>query len=229
VSANDGLILREDAALKSYLQGMTVRDGSSGAVGREVKVYFRLPEQEAQRREYPYITIDLLNIARDPERETRGSYRFRAGEEYMPPTRVLHDRAVTEWPIPLLFTYQITSFARFVQHDRQIMASMMTTRLVERFGAVPMVGTNEVGDDHSVRRLDLINGPQSADQPDPGDPNKRIFRKAWTVQMSSEYFPAELSRFIATSDIAIEIFDFLLELPNVVKFRGSGSLVVHGF
>lgn len=226
-SPNAGLILREDAALKAHLQGITVSDASSSS--RPVKVYYRLPELEAQRREYPYVTIDLLNVARDPSREHRGYYRFQTGEEYHPPTRANKDRSLTSWPIPLLMTYQITSFSRFAQHDRKIMAVMLTEKLPERFGAVAVVPTNEITDDHSVRRLDVVNGPTSGDAPDPGDPNKRIFRKMWTVQMSSEWFPEELVRSLDVLDVRIDVEEFLLFIPHRVHLRGTGSLAVSGF
>lgn len=229
-TANRGLILREDASLKAHLQGMTVLDATSGDAGRPVKVYYRLPEQEAKRREYPYVTIDLLNIARDASREHRGYYRFRTGEEYHPPTRVHADPSRTEWPVPLLFTYQVTSFARFIQHDRQILAQMLTEKLPERFGAVSVVASDENTDDHSIRRLDIISGPQSGDQTDSGDPNKRIFRKIWTVQMSSEWFPSEIVQAAApASNVNIDIFEFLHLIPHIVGLRGEGSLVATGF
>jgi hypothetical protein len=206
-SPNDGLILREDAALKAHLQGVTVRDVSSPATRRKVDVYFRLPEQEAKRRVYPYITIDLLAITRDAEREYRGPYYFSEHEGYCPPTRTPEDNSITEYPIPLLFTYQVTSFARFIQHDLQIVAQMLTNQLAERFGAVAMVTTSEVVDDNSVRRLDVVSGPTDVSVPDPTDPSKRIFRKAWTVTMSSEYFPSELLQLPLVETVIVDVFE----------------------
>mgnify|MGYP001612759338 CR=1 FL=1 len=202
---NAGLILREDASLKAHLQGVTVQDASSPPGGRPVPVYYRLPEQEARRRDYPYITIDLLSIARDASREHRGTYYFGEDEEYAPPTRTAGDRSFTDWPIPLLLTYQVTHFARFVQHDRQLMVAMITDKLLERFGAMVVTGTTEVVDDMSIRRLELVSGPTNADSPDPGDPNKRIFRKAYTVQVSSESFPEEIENAVAVADGSIFI------------------------
>lgn len=229
ITPNTGLILREDAALKEHLQGVVVFDASSPAAGRKVPVYFRLPEQEARRRDYPYITIDLLSLARDPSREHRGNYRFRTGEEYRPPTRLAGDKSLTDWPIPLLLTYQVTTFARFVQHDRQLMVAMVTDKILERFGAVSMVSTSEITDDFSIRRLDLVSGPITADAPDPADPNKRIFRKAYTVTMSSEMFSETLRRSIDVlpTGIVLDIFKFDV-LPNKVYLSGSGSLSVIG-
>lgn len=209
-SPNDGYILREDASLKDRLKGMVVRDQSSPPEGRKVKVYFRLPEMEAQRREYPYVTIDLLNIARDPSREHRGVYQFRPLEEYHPPGRGEFERVWTDFPIPTLLTYQVTSFARFVQHDRQIMTQIITKKLPERFGSLVMIGTDEFDSDHSIRRLDVVSGPITADQPDPGDPNKRIFRKAWTVQVSSEHFLDQLhgAAAVAPDKVLIDLHAF---------------------
>lgn len=198
---NEGFILREDAALKAHLQGLRVRDSNAGALGRTIPVYFRLPEQEARRRDYPYITIDLISAAHDPEREHSGRYYFNATDGYTPPGRTPATAADTDYPIPMLLTYQVTSFARFIQHDRQLMSALVTQRLPSRFGALEMVAGEGFGDDNSIRRLEFINGPVNADSPDPSDPNKRIFRKAYTVAVSSEMFSEDihnLTKFVAT-------------------------------
>ena len=214
-SANDGFITREDNALKRHLQGISIYDANSGTGGRAVKVYFRMPEQEATKREYPYITLDLIAVVRDPTREHRGNWYFEAENMYQPPTREPGELTVTEYPIPMLLTYQVTQFARFIQHDRQIMQRLLLDKLPERFGCVRVIGREDASDDHSLRRLELVNGPITADAPDPADPNKRIFRKAYTVEMSSEIVPEELKNLsdVLAPDVVLDVHD--LNDPSV--------------
>lgn len=202
---NEGYLLREDASLKAHLQGVLVHDATSPPGGRAVPVYFRLPEQEARKRAYPYFTIDLIAVARDPEREHRGTVWFAPDSEYNPPGRTDGEWTSTDYPIPMLLTYQVTSFARFVQHDRQLTVAMITDRLPERFGALVMVGTEEFPSDSSVRRLELVSGPINADSPDPSDPNKRIFRKAYTVAISSEMFLSDIARLKTVQDVVLDV------------------------
>lgn len=202
---NHGLLLREDMALKKHLQGIRVHDGTSPAGGREVPVYFRLPEKEARARVYPYFTIDLLLIVRDPAREYRGYVEWPADNPYTPASRHQGVRAYTDYaPMPVLLTYQITHFARMNQHDRQMMAAMMTDRLLTRYTGINMTGSNEAEDDFSMRRLDILNGPVNADSPDPADPNKRIFRKAYTAEMSGEIFPWQIRDVIPVEEVFID-------------------------
>lgn len=203
---NHGFLLREDAAIKRHLQGVRVHDGTSPSGGREVPVFFRLPENEARARTYPYITVDLLTVVRDSEREHRGYLEWGADDPYNPPSKSAHERAWTpDLPVPIQLTYQITHFARFVQHDRQMMAAMVTDRLLTRYSGVDMGTTNEVDDDFSTRRLDIMNGPITADSPDPADPNKRIFRKAYTAVMSSEIFTRDINGVIPVEDVLIDL------------------------
>ena len=68
-------LLSEDEALRNLLVGMTVTDqkSSSGAgPARSVKVYFGQPDQELRDQTYPYITIDMIDIAEDTSRAMRG-------------------------------------------------------------------------------------------------------------------------------------------------------------
>lgn len=206
---NEGFTLREDRALKAYLQGIKVTDSNAPVGGRPVKVYYRLPEQEAMARTYPYVTIDLLSVRRDDEREHSGHWWFAADNVYKPPTRVEGQLARTEWPIPMILTYQITTFARFIQHDRQLLIAMTIDKLPPRFGSLVMVDHPEAPNDNSIRRLDLVSGPTSADAPDPADPNKRIFRKAFTVEVSSEMFTEDIANLgaIVGPNVILDLHD----------------------
>lgn len=204
---NEGWITREDASLKAALQGITVRtanqrpDPNDDEGDRQqptpsrptmtVPVFFRLPEKEERRKTYPYITIDFLTAVRDPEREHRGQVSF-DGNGYTPAgTPVDGDLAVTEFPIPMTINYQITAFSRFALHDRAITQQLQLGPLEPRFGALVMVDSDQAPTNNGIARLDILSGPTSADVND--ESGKRIFRKVWTVAVSSEYLPSDLT------------------------------------
>ena len=63
-------IINEDKALKHILTGITVSD--SGNSVRPVGVFYGQPDKEIRQQSYPYITIDLINVAEDTSRAHRG-------------------------------------------------------------------------------------------------------------------------------------------------------------
>jgi len=225
---NDGWITREDAALKRKLSGVQVfvavddrgpdpdggqdADHNDGppAVGpnakkRAVPVYFRLPENEVRRRTYPYITIDFLGAVRDREREHRGFATYGGADTsnaYTPPGMPAAGGRV-ELPIPFRLEYQITQFARYNRHDRQIMTTLMSNRLSPRFGYLEMVATVDAPDDLSLRRMDLLSGPTPGDTRD--EEGKRVFRKMYTVGVQSELFESDMAALAAVNrfDLAV--------------------------
>jgi hypothetical protein len=190
VSLDLGYISREDEALKRHLSVIRAHD-TNRPDGFAVPVYFRTPEDEQRRQTYPYIVIDMLNLARDPGREHRGVWTINGANGYYPvgtPT----DGAIarTDMPIPMVVTYQVSAVSRFYQHDREMTVQLMYGPLEPRFGALDMgdvVGPDDelrVTDDNSSRRLDILSGPTESPIRD-GD-RKRLFRTVWTVGMSSE-------------------------------------------
>lgn len=196
---NQGWIVREDAALKAKLSGIRVPvyndgDGSPTDKLQNVPVFFRLPEDEARRKVYPYITIDLLAPVRDVEREHRGVVTFGAvdgpNEQYQPGGRPAGASRV-EMPIPYSLQYQVTTYARFARHDRVINVELLAMRLEPRFGYLEMSAGNAAGvpDDNTTRRMDLLSGPTNNDTRD-GE-GKRLFRKSYTVAVASEMFHSD--------------------------------------
>lgn len=224
---NQGFVFREDAALKARLlqvpevpvsMKMRLEDPQFGVDAdhddgpltsiktMKVGVYFRLPENEVRRRRYPYITIDYLTAVRDVEREHRGVTDYGRADDpnaYMPDGMPVGGGRV-EIPIPMQIHYQITTFARFNLHDRLINQWLMTNVLEPRFGYLEMTGDAEAPDDLTIRRLDLMSGPDNGDTRD-GE-GKRVFRKMYTVSVSSELFHSEfvaLTRQIETVNIDV--------------------------
>lgn len=225
---NDGWITREDAALKKRLQGIRVAvavedraadidggmdaDHVDGALlvnskTRLVPVYFRLPENEVRRKTFPYITIDFLGAVRDVEREHRGYTTYGdTANAYSPPGMPVGG-GKTELPVPFQLQYQVTQWARYNRHDRQIMTSLLTTRLEPRFGYLEMVPTLEAPDDFSVRRMDLLSGPTPGDTRDAE--GKRVFRKMYSVGISSELFQSDMAALAAVNRLDLAVIELV--------------------
>ena len=197
-------LLSEDEALRNLLVGMTVTDqkSSSGAgPARSVKVYFGQPDQELRDQTYPYITIDMIDIAEDTSRAMRGlakpsylsnpTYMVQGvqfvqgtqsvqgvqgvqGVEYDPET---NDWEI-HWPIPVSIDYQITTYARQPRHDREILGQVLYKKIPMRFAVLQP-------NDGTVRRLDLLD----VSKRDITEQGKRLFVNAFTVRVSSEIAP----------------------------------------
>ena len=168
-------LLSEDQALRDKLQGIVVEDQKSIAQGqpRTVGVWFGQPDQEIRSQSYPYITIDMIDVERDPSREMRGI----VSPDYLAPDNL--PVGVDGWsinlPIPVLIDYQITTYARHPRHDRMIISQLLHTKLPIRFGYLEL-------DDGTIRRLDVMNVAKR----DMTEQAKRLFVNAITVRVSSE-------------------------------------------
>lgn len=182
-------VLSEDDALKKNLQGMTVHDQRSigDNTPRQVAVFYGQPDQEIREQSYPYVTIDLLGINRDPDREMRG----KTAAEYLTPEG-LDDTHGWEQnlPIPVNLDYQITSYARQPRHDRELLAQLAMQKLPFRFGQLSL-------DDGTLRRLEVM-GTSKRDATEQG---KRLFVNAITVRISSEVPEVIYSDFYKVQEI----------------------------
>jgi hypothetical protein len=170
------LFLSEDAALKELLKGIVVTDQRANAEGenRPVKVWFGMPDQELRDQTYPYITIDMIDVAEDRARATRGFLDGTYDSAYLRPSNATAGLKI-DTPIPIYIDYQITTYARNPRHDRQILSDLLFTRLPLRFGAL-------LPADDTVRRLDVLDVAKR----DTVEQAKRLFINAITVRVSSE-------------------------------------------
>ena len=167
-------LLSEDKALREHLQGMIVHDqkADGGTQPRQVGVWFGQPDQELRNQSYPYVTIDLIDVQRDTEREMRGY----VAPDYLTPDGLTENQSwQIEMPIPMTIDYQVTVYSRNPRHDRQLMTQLLQSKLHVRFGALEL-------DDGTVRRLDVL----SVTKRDGVEQAKRLFVNAVTVRVSSE-------------------------------------------
>lgn len=167
-------LLSEDKALRQNLQGMTVTDQKADADGipRQVRVFYGQPDQELREQSYPYITIDMIDVQRDPEREMRGMVK----PDYLAPADLAENKDwQIELPIPVNIDYQVTSYARHPYHDRELLSQLLHSNLPFRFGQLSL-------DDGTYRRLEVMD----VSKRDSTEQAKRLYVNAVTVRVSSE-------------------------------------------
>lgn len=201
--ARKGFLLAEDEAIKTRLTGLTVTDDRNNT--RPVQVFFRYPDAETER-EYPFITIEMLDIVHAKNRqhsELPIYYYNTAGGASAPTGASSMPNAMNYWPsnsadfgylnnkndyqvlvsnefVPVDLLYQVSTFTRSALHDRQLSANMLTKVFPFRRGSI------HIDADNTDRRLELLDW-STADLLDPeAGYRKRIFRKVYTLQMSAE-------------------------------------------
>lgn len=169
-------LLSEDHALRKALQGMVVYDQKStnDDTPRQVGVFFGQPDQELRSQVYPYITIDMIDVQKDSEREMRGRVNT---PSYLLPSNFDSEinGSTINLPIPAIIDYQITAYSRQPRHDREIIAQLLYSKLPFRFGVLEL-------DDGTVRRMDVLD----VSKRDVTEQAKRLFVNAITVRVSTE-------------------------------------------
>jgi hypothetical protein len=175
-------MLSEDKAVRELMQGLTVMDqkAENEDTPRPVGVWFGQPDQELRNQNYPYITIDLIDVSRDQTREMRGKVNASYLEEAAKlKAGIAPEIEVEDWeidtPIPVNIDYQITTYSRHPRHDRELLAKVLYDRLPFRFGTLNC-------DDNTVRRLDVLDVAKR----DITEQAKRLFVNSITVRVSSE-------------------------------------------
>jgi hypothetical protein len=207
-------LLSEDKALRERLQGIVVHDQKADATStpRQVGVFFGQPDQEIRSQVYPYITIDLIDINRDMEREMRG--KTSAG--YLVPENVTVNAGEsfeTDLPIPVSLDYQITAYSRNPVHDRTLMAQLLHSKLPFRFGYLEIVeksvtSSGTTTNTNTLRRLDVMD----VSKRDMTESGKRLFMNAVTVRVSSE-IPQDTYRKLTGVQQAVIRFKSMPEGP----------------
>ena len=207
-------LLSEDEAIRNLLKGLVVTDQKATGEGtpRNVGVWFGQPDQELTAQKYPYITIDMIDIAEDFARSMRGRVKpvyisnpatIDGTAEFDPETQNWD----INFPIPVNIDYQITTYARQPRHDRELLAQLLYTRLPLRFGTLDTGANNATG---TTRRLDMLD----VSKRDVTEQGKRLFVNAFTVRVSSEIAPETYNKMYKALQL------------NVTGPSGSGSQVI---
>jgi len=200
---NDGFILDVDEAMKDKCRGILVDDQKASTDRREADVYYRMPDRAITERTFPYLTVDLLRIERAADREQRGENVL---IPYVPkgyPDVEVEDQYTADMPIPMNFIYQITSHARYAQHDRQIWFQMLQNDRFPPRGAYLVVPP-------TYRQM-FVSGPVDLSdmEPSPGGVPKRLFRKAWTASVTGELFQSDIVTLSKITEVDITLVNML--------------------
>ena len=197
-------LLDEDDALRNLLKDMYVTDQKSvteDGPQRKVGVWFGQPDQEIRGQSYPYITIDMIDIAEDITRAQRGKVN---PVYYADPDTIgtdtawdtdLHDKDM-DFPVPVNIDYQVTTYARQPRHDREILAQLLYTKIPLRFGVL-LTGPNTASGTH--RRLDVLD----ISKRDITEQGKRLFVNAITVRVSSEIAPSTFNKLYKVQELNV--------------------------
>lgn len=212
-------IISEDEALRKKLQTITVTDqtADNSGIPRQVGVWFGQPDQELRAQNFPYITIDMVDISRDTSREHRG----KSSPSYLQVALDDADDFEIDTPIPVNIDYQITSYARHPRHDRQILAQLMGVALPIRFGILEVLEHTETTGEtttntSTLRRLDVL----SVSKRDVTEQAKRLFVNAISVRVSSELPLQVFKKLYSVSQIVIDTPD--------VTTRGGFEVIEFG-
>ena len=180
-------IIAEDAALKNYLQGMTVADEKAPV--RPVKVWFGYPDVEIRTQSYPYVVVELVDIRAATERQISGMNYDSDNRGTVNPTA----NTVYRYQIPLPYdlVYQISAYSRHPRHDRAILFQMQQ-KFPSQYGSLPM--PNALNTESAYRHM-FLDGFLKRDQIEDG---KRLFRAVYTVRIVSEMTPVNANNALST-------------------------------
>jgi len=188
-------LLSEDDALRKQIQGITVHDqrATGDDTPRQVGVFFGQPDQELRAQVYPYITIDMIDIQRDTEREMRGRITGTVEQfGYLGPTETSDLGWDIDLPIPVNIDYQITTYARQPRHDRELLSQLLHEKLPLRFGQLTL-------DDNTVRRLEVLDVAKR----DSVEQAKRLFINAVTVRVTSEIVQEAYRQYYTVEEVVL--------------------------
>jgi hypothetical protein len=188
-------IVAEDLAIKTLLGGMTVSDEKNAA--RQVKVWFGYPDVEVRTQDFPFVTIDLIDIVPANERQTQGRFSDNDNRGTQAPV----GNFVFTYDVPVAYDliYQITSHARHPRHDRAIMLQLMR-KFPSKFGY--LVVPNELGTENSRRHM-FLDGFVKRDTAESETGNRRLLRNVLTIRVISEMTPEQATSSRVASTVSI--------------------------
>ena len=193
-------IFNEDKAMKNKFSNLVVTDVNAPDAGRPVQAIWLDSEVELVNLTYPSIVIANTGITFDAERAHAGWAQLPYTPENFPDWISDTELDVTDspyWaftPIPYNINYQIEVLARNNQHSTFLTAVLAgPDYLSTRHGYLA------VEEDATVRRLDLMSGPERQNTHDAD--GKRIFHNVYTVRVSTELLPIEVNTYYKVTEV----------------------------
>lgn len=187
-------LFNEDAAMKARLQGLLVQDATAPAGGREVKVRFRLPDDELANLSYPVVVIEHAGLYPAQERMHSGyttlPYAPEGSIPWWTPGQPIYPEDSPYYapiPTPYNFDYQVTVYARFWSaHAAPLIGQLaLWNRLPAKLGKL------WVPQDNTARTMRLLGGPEEGYGQD--EDGKKIFKVVYLVRVFSELVEAVAS------------------------------------
>lgn len=193
----DPFLIAEDAAIKAYLSGMVVVDEKSAAANgptgtiktRPVKVWFGYPDVEVRAQEFPFVTIDLVDIMPANDRQTQGRLHDNNDRGTKAPQNSVH----YEYDMPIAYDliYQLTTYSRHPRHDRAILFQMWN-KFPSKYGK--LLVKNQLGTESAARSM-FVDGFAKRDTFEDGESgNRRLLRNVFTVRLVSEMSPTTAAK-----------------------------------
>lgn len=204
-------IFNEDRAMKAKFSGLVVQDVNAPDSGRPVESIWLDSDVELTNLSYPSIVIANTGITFDEERAHSGWFQLPYTPENFDQWISDNMEDVTQspyWaftPIPYNIYYQIEVLARNNKHSTFLTAVLSGADFLS-----PRHGYLSIPEDGTVRRLDLMSGPERQNMHDAD--GKRIFHNIYTVRVSTELLPVEID---AYSKVAT-VVNTINVLPPVV-------------
>lgn len=191
-------IEEEEILFKAKLSGFTVTDAVDPS-GKTVKVWFRYPQMEIQDADYPFLTIDLIGVSEALDRAQRGGQMRPTVTGYRPPDMATDPDTgktfVTEWPMAMDLSYQVTTWARNQKHDRELIRQIWAT-FPGRYGSLGGNASPYVRP-FSAQLLSMTPGDRIDEF------GKRLFRKMFTLKIFSELWASEVKQITDVTSIDI--------------------------
>lgn len=175
------LFRNEDAAVKTKVSGLTVSDVNDDA--RPVAVRFRAPENAYADQSFPLIILDRVEEVFDSSRAHTGYIRIPyVPEGYRPypgAPGMTGSPYYSEFPIPMFVDYSVTLLCRKALHMTALLDTLTTFEYLP-----PRYGFLVVPQDNTVRRLDVLGGPETDAVRD--EQGKRLLRATWRIRTTAE-------------------------------------------
>jgi len=194
-------IFNEDRAMMEKLSGLVVGDVNAPDSGRPVEVKWLDSDTELVNMTFPSIVICNTGLTFDAERAGAGWYQLPYTPEGFPiwdnSTDVSTSPYFAQTPIPYNINYQIEVFSRNNKH-----ATFLTGVLSGPDFLSTRFGYLTIPEDGTVRRLDLMSGPERLSIRDRDD--KRLFQAIYNVQVSTELLPKEIEAYARVNNVVID-------------------------
>ena len=199
-------ILAEDAALKTFLSGITVSDEKNA--NRPVQVWFGYPDVELRAQTYPYMTIELIDVRAAKERQSSG-YMYDSDNRgtVAPEAGVAYGYMM---PLPYDLVYQVTSYSRHPRHDRAIITQLLQQKFQSQYGNLDV--PNELNTETAKRHM-FLDGFLKRDMIEEG---RRLFRNAFTVRVVSEMTPLNAENALSNVQ-TVEINRITNDIPDGLR------------